>query len=44
MLVVCVFVYVFVCVCIIICVVQVQKWTLLDTDFTIAGGELGLYV
>ena len=24
------------------CVLQVQKWTLLDTDFTIPGGELGM--
>ena len=23
-------------------VLQVQKWTLLDTDFTIAGEELGM--
>jgi len=24
--------------------IQVQKWTLLDTDFTIPGGELGMSV
>ena len=38
----CMHAYVRTCTKINICVLQVQKWTLLDTDFTIAGGELGM--